>query len=245
MKEIILLIIMFITHCLHAQGNRGVVPTAIDTTLIFPNLIIELNSIQAQDFDEYYLPNQLIDSLSRDYGNFYNKSLSVEKFLMKRFGSRVMRNGQDLSVKLDNDEWMLLENNSDFDESGHTFEYYFEQFGLYSIRVQWGEGNAYKLVRAKTGDITNIIGRPYFSPEGTKIMALGNDIEAGYSANGFQLLKNENGEIKEIGSFYPSDWGCKSARWLSNNELILKNETFEFDDPEMDYFDFYTELKIR
>ena len=227
------------------QMKKWVEPSSIDTALTFQDKTIRLSPSTSDDFDPYFLSNELIKSLTKDFGNFHQKALAIEEYQLKKFGSRVKRDDNELFVKLDDGSWFQLQTNPDYDETSHAFEYYFDNWGFYSIRVQWGEGNGYKLVNSKTGEITNIIGRPFFSPNGTLIIALGNDIEAVYSINGFQLLSNNSETVSELGTFSPKTWGCKSLKWLSNNRLILKNESFEYSDTNSNYFDFYTEMEIE
>jgi hypothetical protein len=245
MRYILLLIATFSANLLFGQMKMWVEPSSIDTTLTFKNKTIELSPSTSSDFDPYFLSNELIKSLTKDFGNFHQKAMAIEEYQLKKFASIVKREGNELFVKLDDGRWFQLEINSDYDETAHAFEYYFDKFGFYSIRVQWGEGNGYKLVNSRTGEMTNLIGRPFFSPDGTQIVALGNDIEAGYSINGFQLLTNNSGTVKALGTFSPTSWGCESGKWLSNSRLILKNVSFEYSDSSSNYFNFFTELEIK
>lgn len=245
MRYVLLLIATFSANLLFGQMKRWVEPSSIDTTLTFKNRTIRLSPSTSGDFDPYFLSNELINSLTKKFGNFHQKAMAIEEHQLKKFGARVKREGNELFVKLDDGRWFQLRVNLDYDESAHAFEYYFDELGFYSIRVQWGEGNGYKLVNSKTGEITKLIGRPFFSPDGTLIIALGNDIEAGYSINGFQLLSNKSGTITELGKFEPTAWGCESAKWLSNSRLTLKNESLEYSNTNSNYFNFYTELEIK
>jgi len=245
MKYTLLIIATLSSNILIGQMKRWVEPSSIDTTIAFKEITIQLRPSSSSGFDTYFLSNELIKTLTKDFDNSYQMSLAIEEYQLKKFGSRVRREDNELFVKIDDGSWLQLRNNPNYDEAGHTFEYYFEKIGFYSIRVQWGEGNGYKLVNSKTGEISDIIGRPYFSPDGTLLIALGNDIEAGYSTNGFQLLGNDLGTLTELGIFLPGSWGCLSAKWLTNNTLILKNQSLEFSDTSSNYFSFYTELEIK
>ncbi|MEQ9169323.1 MAG: hypothetical protein RLO12_23920 [Fulvivirga sp.] len=243
-KTLIILILAVLSNLSLGQDYKWVEPSEIDTTVLMKSHSIRLKPTELTHFDYYFLDKKVIDSLTRNLGNHYQKSLEIERFQISKFKGRVKRDGDELFVKLRSGKWFQLIRNPDYDETGHSFEFYFEDFGFFSIRVQWGEGNAYKLINSKTGEVTNIIGRPFFSPDGSKIVALGNDIEATYSTNGFQLLSNNSGKITELGKFSPTSWGCKNAKWISNDKLILINESIEFKAYEMNYFDFCTELII-
>lgn len=246
MKTKLLILSIIICHYSFGQHKRWVEPSQLDTVInISKEVSIKLTPHKEVDYEEYFLSNHEIDSLTSPYGNFYQKSLAIEKNMVREYPDLIKREGNELSVKLKNGEWLSLENNVEFDEVGHSFEFYFKEFGFHSIRVQWGEGNGYKLVNTTSGEIINLIGRPYFSPNGKYLISLGNDIEAGYSINGFQLLRHEKGKITEIGRFQPSSWGCNSALWLSNDSLVLKNESIEFSETGMNYFHFFTKMEIQ
>ncbi|MEQ8245097.1 hypothetical protein [Fulvivirga sp.] len=243
-RSFIVLVTVITASLSFGQDNKWVEPLEIDTTILMQNHVIKLRPTETNYFEPYYLKTEIIDSLRKRLNNHYEISLAIETLQMSQFEEWVKRDGNDLFIKLNDGKWFQLIRNPDYDETGHSFEFYFEDFGFFSIRVQWGEGNAYKLINSKTGEVTNIIGRPFFSPDGSKIIALGNDIEATYSTNGFQLLSNNSGKITELGKFSPTSWGCKNAKWISNDKLILINESIEFKAYEMNYFDFCTELII-
>lgn len=221
-------------------------PTALDTTLIFlDNLQLTLKHTDSIFINEYYLNSKIIDSLTKPHDNRHIEALEIEKYLLKTYNNFAKRDTNGLYIKLQNGNWKLLTLDSMTDETDNTFEYYFENFGFYSIRVQWGEGNGYKLVNKLDGTETNLFGRPYFSPNGQLIISVNADIEAGYSSNGFQLFKNENGKLELLGNYQPSTWGPYIAKWTDNDKLVLKNQTLEFKDGDMNYTDFFLEIKIK
>ncbi|MTI29274.1 hypothetical protein E1171_00445 [Cytophagales bacterium RKSG123] len=169
-------------------------------------------------------------------------------------GEFVRKDENGVSLKMQNGNWKPITLDENKDEAGNTFEYYFKDFGFYSVRTQWGEGNGYKLINDSSGKITDLIGRPYFSPNGTFILAVNFDIEAGYSWNGFELFRNDNGQLKKLGIYEPDKWGPYAVKWIDNNRLILKNQTFDFilknqtlkfRNSDMPYMDFYGELEIK
>jgi hypothetical protein len=221
-------------------------PATLDTTLIFSDSVkLTLRHTDSILINEYYLDPKTIDSITKPHQNRHIEALEIEKYLFKTFSQFAKRDKNGLNIKLDNGEWKLLTLNPMADESDNTFEYYFKDFGYYSIRVQWGEGNGYKLVNQIDGSETNLFGRPYFSPNGQFVISINMDIEAGYSQNGFQLFKNENGKLKLLGYYEPEGWGPFSARWIDNNKLVLKNQTVEIKNDNMFYIDFYAEIKIK
>ncbi|MCE7996383.1 MAG: hypothetical protein HEP71_30675 [Roseivirga sp.] len=245
MKQILTLILLLWVNFLYAQDRRMVEPSSIDTTMVLPGITLRLSPAEAQSMESYLLPTALIDSLTKGIQNTHRYSRAIEQYQMKQFGNRMQRTQKGLSLKLNNGSWQLIEVDPQTDEMDNVFEHYFEEFGYYSLRVQWGEGNGYKLVNAETGAITHLIGRPFFSPDGSRLIALGNDIEAEYSPNGFELMENVDGKISSLGRYNPGSWGCMSALWLTNNSLVLHNQSLESKpDSGWGYFSFYTGLEL-
>lgn len=246
MKQILILAILLSANLLHAQAGKMVEPSTIDTTMVLPGITIKLSLAEERVIEPYVLPAALIDSLTKGIRNTYRYSRAIEAYQIQQLGNRVRRTDEGLSLKLNDGSWLPVNVDPQTDEADNVFEYYFDKFGFYSLRVQWGEGNGYKLVNAETGAITHLIGRPFFSPDGSKLIALGNDIEAEYSPNGFELMENVAGEIKSLGRYNPGTWGCKRAVWLSGNTLILQNQSLESKpDTGYGYFSFYLSMELK
>jgi len=217
----------------------------IDTIIkISEKMKLLLEKTDSTKIDEYFINNDILDSINNLYNNSHRVAIAIENYKFQKYKNLIKRDSNDLYVKLKNGKWKKLILRDDYDEAGHTFEHFFEKYNFYSIRVQWGEGNGYKLINYDNGEVTDIIGRPYFSPNGKYMIAINADIEAGYSANGFQLFENNNGKLKKLITFEP-EWGPFSAKWIDNNTVIMKNEGYKFkDDDIMEYYQFYTKLKI-
>ena len=98
------------------------------------------------------------------------------------------------------------------------------------------------MINDSSGIVTNIIGKPYFSDNGKYVLSISADIEAGYSDNGFQLFKNENGILKLIAQYDPKVWGISSINWTNDYQLIMKCFTFN---ENMNFLNFYVKLEIR
>lgn len=225
--------------------ERWFEPTELDTLLQFENSYsITLKTTDSIKMSEYFMEKEVLDSLNRIHGNSHDHALDVENHLLKTFGEYVRRDSLGLHLKMKDESWKLVSLKPDTHEADNTFEHYFTEFGFYSIRTQWGEGNGYKLINDQNGHTTDLFGRPYFSKNGKFIISISADIEAGYNRNGFQLFHNTDGELQKIGDYEPRAWGPYSAKWKDSSTIILKNETIEFKDGEMNYLDFYSELKI-
>jgi hypothetical protein len=226
--------------------KRWFEPTELDTTLRSKNsLTITLKNTDSIYISEYYVDKEIIDSLNRIHNNSHSVALGIENYLLKINTEFAKKDSLGLHLKMENSRWKLISVNQNEEEVDNTFEHYFQKFGFYSVRTQWGEGNSYKLINDKNGEVTNLFGRPYFSKNGEYLISVSVDIEAGYSRNGLQLFRNRQGELEKILDYEPKGWGPYSAKWKNKATVILKNETVEIRDGEMNYIDFYAKLEIE
>ncbi|KAB1160469.1 hypothetical protein F7018_00915 [Tenacibaculum aiptasiae] len=226
--------------------ERWFEPTKLDTILHFNNSYsIILKNTDSIPITEYFLEIEVLDSLTTLHNNSHRTALEIEKYLLNINKEFAKKDSAGLHLKMTNNNWKLISLDPNTDETDNTFEHYFKDFGFYSVRTQWGEGNGYKLINDISGETTKLFGRPYFSENGKFLISVNSDIEAGYSNNGFQLFQNINGKLKNIGSYKPDGWGPFSAKWIDNSTVILKNKTIEFKNEEMNYLNFYSQLKIN
>ncbi len=226
--------------------ERWFEPNDLDTILLFKNShSLKLKNTDSIFISEYFLGNEILDSLTKFHNNSHRKALDIENYLLKSNNQFAKKDSLGLHLKMKDGEWKLISVNFNKEEADNTFEHYFQEFGFYSVRTQWSEGNGYKLINDTVGEVYNLFGRPYFSENGQYVISVNVDIEAGYSSNGFQLFQNINGKLTNLGVFEPDGWGPYSAKWIDNSTVILKNETVEFKDGKMNYIDFYSELKIN
>lgn len=225
--------------------ERWFEPSTLDTTInLKDNIRLTIQLTDSIYIPEYILNNKTLDSISNSYDNWHLRSLAIEKYLLEKNKNYTKRDTTGLFIKMKNGEWKLVTLDPMTDEVDNVFEHYFSDFGFYSVRTQWGEGNGYKLINDSTGEITNLFGRPYFSPNGQFIISVNADIEAGYSENGFQLFKNSNGQLLHIGNYEPSSWGPMTAIWIDNNSIVTENVTTEIIDGLSDYLYFFSKIKI-
>ncbi len=197
-------------------------PPVIDTVwLLADGYKVVLVRTDSVGMDEYLPEKAYLDSIDRLYDNRFEAALAYERHVSSHYGERFKRDSSGLYVRLRDGKWKKLLPDESLDETGHTFEYYFPKFGYYSIRTQWGEGNGYKLINEHTGEVTRIIGRPYFSPDGRYVVAVSSDLEAGYSANGFQLLENKHGHLRLLLSQEYENRGVVRAQWKDDSTAVL------------------------
>jgi hypothetical protein len=216
-----------------------------DTLIEFESdIIFDLRLSEPSEIIEYYLPKNIIDSFFNTFGNQYEEALAIEDLKINDHPNLAYKDSTGLHLLLNNGKWKTLIPNYETEEFDHTLEFVFSQIPYYSVRVQWDEGNGYKLINQNTGKVYSLFGRPYPSPNRKYIATVSSDINAGFSFNGIQLFKINEDNIELIASFEPKKWGPIALMWKNDEEIILKNETVDWDNLATDYLNFYSLLKI-
>ncbi len=210
------------------RNYRYFEPTSIDTILDFSeDLSLQLKYSDSTTIQPYYKDQNIIDSLAKSYGNFYERAQAIENYRLQRCGDQVKRSGDTIFTRLINGTWASITPNPETIEAGNTFEYYFKDEGFYLIRTQWSEGSEYKLINHLDGRITPIWGIPYFSPDSRYMISVNGDIDAGYTPNGFQIFKLNNSRLKLMGSFEPVLWEPGAAEWTDKQTMKIRCRTTE------------------
>ncbi len=205
--------------------------------------IFEFNICDSTYFPDYFEDQDKIDSISKCYDNRHREALAVEKYQLNKYHLPIKIEGNNRIVSLQNNNKINLIPNDTFGEAEYTFE---KRFGIYYLfRIQWFEGNNYCLLNSKTGQKTFTIGRVYFSKSGKYLISINDDIEAGYSENGFQLFQiDKTGDVNEVCRFSP-DWAPEKIKWIDDKTLMVKGYYIS---SGKDYFEIKTlfkEIKIK
>ena len=228
-----------------APNEKWFDPDQLDTTIVFSNgLKVTLYPSEVLDIEPYFIDQPILDSISAKHTNSHLMALAIEKHLLPGRQGFVIRDSSGLWLLLFNGQWKLLSPKPNTEETDHTFEHHFVEHGYYSIFTQWTEGGGFKLFSRATGIATPIYGRPYFSPSGEYVLSVSADIEAGYSANGFQLFRNCYGELKLLATYKSDIWGPYSAKWLNDSQFVMKNMALGFEKGQTEYLDFCTQVDI-
>ena len=199
------------------------------------NFTITFSKAKAEKILPLYPDQPIREKLVQKIDNSESAAGKIEKYLYKKTeGKYFKRSGKNLTLFLENGKKLVLTNpgtpEDDGDEyEGYSFEHFFEKNNFYLIRVQYYEGSAHMLVDRKSGAKEYIIGIPYFSPSGKRVLAISMDLEAAYDANGVQLLTLRDGSIKSEFILEPSSWGPVAAKWLNEHEVLLEKETIQYD----------------
>jgi hypothetical protein len=90
------------------------------------------------------------------------------------------------------------------------------------------EGAYWTLVNRKNGFKKSVIGNPYFSSNGKQILVTNIDLWAGYQKNGLELFAVDGDTLRKGCVIEIMNWGPTKAKWISENEIILRIEDINY-----------------
>lgn len=182
-------------------------------TIIF--LIFALTGCQSKLED--------LDELCKDISNSYECAQKIEKYQINRYKNLVTREKDKLLLKLDNGEQLTLE---DIDKEGrsegvvwYSFRELLEDLNVYVIHIQYYEGGEYMLINKNNGEKIKIVGKVKVSPDKQRLVSYNVDLEAGYSPNGFQIIRLLNDHFIKEYELIQDEWGPSNVKWINKNEL--------------------------
>jgi hypothetical protein len=249
MRPIIyILTIVFFVAC--GQNNRNSTEKLVDLqdslnlisdTLLTDNYLLVFESTDGFERTDIYgdldYRNRLTDTI---HGNYINKAEAIQTYLKKRFGNYFYLTDSTLVLKLANGDTMNFHiyvdkiDRENFEFVGYIFEHYFDKIDYYLLFIEYYEGCNWMLVNRKNGFKKLIHGLPYISKDRKKIIAIGSDLDAGYSFNGIELYTVLADSLRTEFS-KETDWGPIDVKWINENEFLLKREHFSIDDKIFDY----------
>ncbi|WP_321279996.1 hypothetical protein [Marinifilum fragile] len=197
--------------------------------LVSHDLLISLTD--KVDFKTSYDDQKVRDSLKIYHNNHHQAAIAFENYKLKFDSNFVSRRNDSLFVKLENKRWHSVHVNSGdgYEEVRYNYENYFYRQGFYFIRIQYPEGNGYKLIDNKSGESTYLFGDIYFNNEASLAVSINCDIETGCSHNGIQLFDFSNIKPDLILKYSPEWWGPTKVNWLSDDELIVEIEAMTYE----------------
>jgi hypothetical protein len=157
------------------------------------------------------------------------KADAVEAACLREFGKFASREGDLLTLRLDNGTSKVYRDKACEDDDAkdciyHRFVAYHAEAHVYSIVIQYYEGGSVELLSARTGRVLRLSGTPYFSPDGSRFVVIDNDyghggphdLSVGSNVNGSLSLDwehvTEQGELRE--------W--RLERWIDNDHIALR-----------------------
>ncbi len=155
--------------------------------------------------------------------NSYDCAMAIEVKELANGNDRVSRKGETLIIHLENQLVSLTSKQDDTYEGTICYAYlgYDSQLELHIIYVQLYEGDRYLAIHQKSGLQYDLIGYPIPSPTFDFFAAISEDMGAGFSANGFEIWQASGQTFLQM-MIIESDWGPRSAMWVSPHQLSIK-----------------------
>lgn len=228
----------------------------------------EMKEITQKDFDLLYKRHYKVkrDLFSQIPGNPASQFFSFSKLseVKKAFWDMetrlkdhklISRNGDRLKVKGELRDRIFLNKYSnlmsEYPDSMET-NFTIDEFYMYDgklpkskidgIMAYYYEGASYFLVD-ENGNTQEVPGEPVESPDGRSIFCSRTDLVAGYSTNGFCLLrKDSDNYLQKICEVLPENYGLNKVVWISDDQLIAEKEMMN---EEMESVYTYVKLIFR
>lgn len=212
---------------LSAIVNQEVVDTLLsisDTVLQTQNYRLSFQKVDSIFIPALYDDQQAREEILSSHGNTFDASKDLEKYLSKSQGEYFQRAGERLQLTLRSGKTLsLIDHPQEGDEAEYfTYENYFPKTDAYLIRIQWYEGNGYLLVNRNNGSKKEVIGQVYPSPSGAELLSINEDMEAGFTTNGFEWLGKQKDSFVSRLTIIAGNWAPVSVKWLTDRDLILK-----------------------
>lgn len=229
--------------------DREVVDTVLylsDTTIRIDKYNLTFEKVDSLEIPELYQDYKERQEIVESNDNSFAAAKALEQYLIKKQGEHFRRSGETLLLNLSKGQTIVLKDNAQEgdEEERYTYENYFPETNAYLIRVQWYEGNNYLLVNRTNGSKKYVIGQIHPSSSGTQLLSVNEDLEAGYSFNGIQLLTKEEETFFTRFTFVAGNWAPVAVKWLDENNLILKVKK-SLDDNLTEYKTEYYKLSIN
>jgi hypothetical protein len=156
------------------------------------------------------------------------ESDSAELTLLQHdVNGHVKRLGDSLVITLDNGHQKVFTSNphptQDDSYTEYTYTGYLPDIKQYGIYGTYYESTDFLLVDQTTGVATHTWGAPIISPDQKYFLCPSYDLEAQFTANGFQLYSYLNGVITPVGEIELENWGPGQIQWVDNKTFITEH----------------------
>lgn len=142
------------------------------------------------------------------------------------------RSGKTLSVNLKKRKLMFLDEDKPGAEIQYSYVRFLPRISLHVVYVQLTEGGHYLVINDISGKKTPLIGYPLISSDGKHLLAASEDMFAGYSENGLEVLTVKSNELEKKWWLGP-DWGPRRARWINSKMFEIEKVCYGQADGEL------------
>lgn len=196
-------------------------------------------SIQPADSVAYpaVYPNpQVRDSIDAQYKDHFEAARAIERYMLKkqnvdflvpveRGDTNWAKHRKRWNVVLESGDTTWTDPSSlDVEYAHFMFEYFYPEHSLILFRVLHGKRVDFAVVSRESGQILDVFGPPVFSQSNHWFASFHDDGLAGWSPNGLQIFRMENGSIQKAIEY---DMGRKAPgptglRWIDRTTFQLE-----------------------
>jgi hypothetical protein len=155
------------------------------------------------------------------------KRYADEQTNIRQTSGKVVRNGKHLELQT-RDHKVDFEDNDHNDEAyaRYTFETYIKDKGYYLIRYSGYEWGGFFLINDRTGDKTELIDQPVFSPDRNSFITVSMDLCPHESINAIQIYRfNSEAPTLVFKEDFGEEWGPSDPVWLDNATIRFTKNT--------------------
>lgn len=211
---------VLIEDSLHV-GDENVTVTEMQDSVIFHigKYEFEISASTQHDFNAVADPFKMKDTSETDR--------------IRKNASAISRSGDSLIFKCSNSKAAYLINNNDGDDVDNYAVYTFIQdmpkINQWLVMASYYESYGYVFIDKTSGDSTMLYGMPVVSPDNTYILTFNQDIEAGFTYNGFQLFEMNGSKPIAVGEKELIHWGPDNVKWKNSTTLLVQQSTIKPD----------------
>ena len=155
-------------------------------------------------------------------------------FPLKKQRGRIiipLAKGQKVFLDTIIDEAAVKKGHNEDESTSYTYLGYLPDFKCHWLKINYYETSEYLLLDA-TGRQVKLWGEPIFSPDKQQIVASSMGIEyAGGQPNKIQLVRLQDGILREVWTQEPTTWEPYRICWLSATTLLLSKEMWTGKNP--------------
>lgn len=194
---------------------------------------------------------ELEASSKEDFESVKESFVSVDTSEAKRinpYSSFVMRKGDTLLFKSNQSILTTVVNNpnQDSDEfSSYEFLKDMPEINQWLLKAFYYESYGFLFIDKTTGARIDLYGMPAVSPNFQYIVTFNQDLEAGFTFNGFQLFEIKDATLQLIESKELYSWGPDNVKWKDANTLLVERSKIIDKGEEQEIISDYVQLKMR
>jgi hypothetical protein len=173
-----------------------------------------------------------------DAVNFHDCYRRKEAVYAAQYPDLIERDGQRLSLKMDNGKWVDFEDvtpEREVEVSLYALSSFQINPGLYCVYNSLWEGGVFEVVMKKNGNRYKVLGEPILAESYKRFVCFNTDFEANYDPTGIQIWSIGHDkctmeyEIKDGRNVKGEYWGAKEVEWVSDKRIKISRVTY---DPE-------------